>query len=207
VFLDPNLWACQYPAMIQNGLRGNAKPESALAKVLRSAAFLFPLLMALAAPAAQRGLPAQDGVLNFGKINENLFRGAQPDEPGIVSLKKLGIRTIISLRKTNDLWKAEESVAKTNGITFVNVPMSGLGRPTVETVHQILQIIDSSSSPVFIHCEHGCDRTGTLIACYRIMHDQWTSDAALKEAKVYGMSSLERGMKRFVQDFAKALKQ
>ena len=167
---------------------------------------LFPLLAALAAPAAQRGLPVQEGILNFGKISDNLYRGAQPDSSGIESLKRLGVKTIISLRKTNDLWKAEESVAKTNGITFVNIPMSGLGRPTPEAVQQILQIISSSPSPVFIHCQHGCDRTGTIIACYRIMHDQWTIDAALREAKLYGMSSLERGMKRFVHDFALALK-
>lgn len=173
---------------------------------LKQAVLLFPLLIALTAPAAQRGLPVQEGILNFGKINENLYRGAQPDEPGMVSLKKLGIKTIISLRRTNDLWNAEEALAKTNGITFVNIPMSGLGRPTTAAVQQVLQIIASSSTPVFVHCEHGCDRTGTIIACYRIMHDQWTSEAALQEAKVYGMSSLERGMKRFVQDFAKALK-
>jgi tyrosine-protein phosphatase SIW14 len=196
----------QNRAMIQAGLMGKGRLERTLGRLFGPAFVVFALLIALAAPAAQRGLPVQEGILNYGKINENLYRGAQPDEPGILSLKKLGIKTIISLRKTNDLWKSEASVAKTNGILFVNIPMSGLGRPTPEVVHQILQIISSSNSPVFIHCEHGCDRTGTIIACYRIMHDQWTTDAALQEAKLYGMSSLERGMKRFVREFAVALK-
>jgi protein tyrosine/serine phosphatase len=197
----------QNPAMIQSGMVIRTWHRSVASKLLGRALLAMAIIAILPASAAQRGLPAQAGILNFGKINDNLYRGAQPDAPGIQSLKRLGVKTIINLRKTNDVSKAEEAAARTNGITFISVPMNGLGRPTAETVRQVLQIIDSTPSPVFIHCEHGCDRTGTIIACYRIMHDQWPSEAALVEAERYGMSSLERGMKRFVRDFAKALKQ
>ncbi|QYM78746.1 hypothetical protein K0B96_15800 [Horticoccus luteus] len=57
---------------------------------------------------------------------------------------------------------------------------------------------------MFIHCQHGADRTGTIIACYRIRHDGWTADAALAEAKRYGMSEWEFGMKDFVRHFPAA---
>ena len=57
---------------------------------------------------------------------------------------------------------------------------------------------------MFIHCLHGCDRTGTIIACYRIQHDGWTSEQALREADQYGMSQWEVGMRNYIKDFEKS---
>jgi protein tyrosine/serine phosphatase len=102
---------------------------------------------------------------------------------------------------TNDVWLAEEGEACAYGMIYTNVPMRGLGRPTDEQVAKVLSIIETFPSPVFIHCKHGCDRTGTIIACYRIKHDQWTSKQALSEASQYGMSRWEVGMKNYVGDF------
>jgi protein tyrosine/serine phosphatase len=152
---------------------------------------------------AQRGLPAQESILNFGKISETLYRGAQPDALGLTNLAKLGVKLIINLRMTNDLWAPEEVLATAQGILYTNFPLRGLGRPTDEQIRMILATIAAAPGPVFVHCQHGCDRTGTVIACYRIQHDNWTSDAALTEAVRYGISRFERGMKRFIADFSK----
>ena len=60
---------------------------------------LFVLLLAITLCAArERGLPPQNGIANFGKVNERLFRGAQPDAVGITNLARLGIKSIINLR-------------------------------------------------------------------------------------------------------------
>jgi protein tyrosine/serine phosphatase len=152
---------------------------------------------------AQRGLPAQFGITNFGQIGDKLFRGAQPDAPGITNLAKLGVKLIVNLRMTNDVWKPEETLARAQGILYTNIPLRGLGRPTPEQIQQILGAIEAAGGPAFVHCQFGCDRTGTVIACYRIQHDKWTSDTALQEAVRYGMSRFERGMKHFVADFGK----
>jgi tyrosine-protein phosphatase SIW14 len=163
-------------------------------------------LLTLALPAvAYRGLPPQESIGNFGKIDERLYRGAQPDASGLKSLKRLGVKTIINLRMANDVWQAEETEAQANGITYINLPMRGLGRPTDEQVRQALSMIDTLPAPIFIHCKHGCDRTGTVVACYRIAHDKWSGESALREAVQYGMSKLERGMKQLITEFAKAL--
>jgi protein tyrosine/serine phosphatase len=154
--------------------------------------------------AGPRGQPAQEGIGNFGKVSDSLFRGAQPDAAGIQSLKRLGVKLIINLRRTNDVWPGEAANARANGIDYTNVPMKGLGRPETEQIKSVLSIIESSTGPVFVHCQHGCDRTGAVIACYRIQHDQWSSDKALQEAAAYGLSKLERGMKQAVAAFAKA---
>jgi len=144
------------------------------------------------------------GITNFVRVNNRLYRGAQPNGDGIKSLARLGVKTIINLRMTNDVWSAEEAEAQAAGITYTNVPMSGIGRPTDEQVTKVLSIIETGLHPVFVHCQHGADRTGTVIACYRIRHDKWTSKQALLEAKEYGMSPLEIGMKHYVVDFGKS---
>lgn len=146
------------------------------------------------------------GITNFARVNNHLYRGAQPNGDGIKSLARLGVKTIINLRMTNDVWSAEEAEARAAGITYTNVPMSGIGRPTDEQVLKVLSIIETATDPVFVHCQHGADRTGTIIACYRIRHDKWTGKQALQEAREHGMSPLEIEMKHYIAVFGKARK-
>ena len=58
-----------------------------------------------------RGVPASEGIVNFGKVNDVLYRGAQPDDAGLERLKRLGVKTIINLRMTGDSWKEESAKA------------------------------------------------------------------------------------------------
>lgn len=153
-----------------------------------------------------RGFPPREGIANLDRVNDGLYRGAQPNGLGIESLERLGIKTIVNLRMTNDTWVAEEQEARKQGITYTNVPMKGIGCPTDEQVVKVLSIIETFPSPVFIHCQHGCDRTGTIIACYRIQHDGWTSTQALSEAGEYGMSGWELGMKNYIRCFGRTHK-
>ena len=149
-----------------------------------------------------RGLPAQEGIGNFGKISENLYRGAQPDVEGMKSLKKLGVKLIVNLRMPDDAWKEEAAAAQANGILYTNFPMHGMGTPNPEQIKQLLGLFESFSGPIFVHCRFGCDRTGTIVACYRIAHDHWSNALALREAKRYGISRWEILMRRFVRNFA-----
>jgi protein tyrosine/serine phosphatase len=152
--------------------------------------------------AADRGKPASYGILNFGKVNDHLYRGAEPDSAGLTNLASLGIKTIIDLRTPREVWAREASKSAAAGMSYTNVPLDGLGRPTDEQVDHILGLIESSPGPVFVHCEHGCDRTGTIVACYRIRHDHWTIAEAMTEADGYGLSKLERGMRSYLAAFA-----
>jgi len=153
-----------------------------------------------------RGVPAQEGIVNFGRVSERIFRGAQPDALGVKRLGTLGVKTIINLRMNDDGWKDEASIAQACGILYTNIPFHGFGRPSDSQVNQVLQLIESLPGPVFIHCQHGCDRTGTVIACYRIRHDRWSEAKALKEAGRFGLSWFERGMRKYVLDFARPKK-
>lgn len=153
--------------------------------------------------AQARGLPAQEGILNFGKVSDHLYRGAQPDSAGIQNLKRLGVKLIVNLRMPGDCWKDEAAAAAANGILYTNFPMSGSARPTDNQVRQILALFQTFPGAIFVHCQHGCDRTGTIVACYRIAHDHWSGDLALREAKRFGISLFEVRLKRYVADFAR----
>ena len=156
------------------------------------------------AGARDRGVPPSEGIGNFGKVNDGLYRGAQPDAVGIKNLARLGVKTIINLRMTNELWKAEPVEANANGITYTNVPLKGLGRPSDAQVANLLTLIETLPAPVFIHCQFGCDRTGTIVACYRIKHHSWSGKSALQEAVKYGLSKYERGMRKYILEFGRA---
>ena len=174
----------------------------------QSLSFLCVALMLAGASfeTAARGLPVQEGILNFGKVSEHLYRGAQPDAVGIRNLKSLGVKVIVNLRMPGDGWVAEAAEAAANGILYTNFPMSGTGRPREVQVRQILALFDSCKDAVFVHCQHGCDRTGTIIACYRIQHDGWSNELALHEAERYGISRWEFSMRSFVRSFVRSIK-
>src|SRR5437016_13307841 len=48
------------------------------------------------------------GIHNAGKINDLLYRGGQPKQAGLAELKKLGITTIVDLRRDDPQKRSEE---------------------------------------------------------------------------------------------------
>ena len=153
-----------------------------------------------------RGAPAHAGIKNFGRVNSRLFRGAEPTAAGLVSLQRLGVRTIIDLTPPTDHRATPAAFARAPGILFRSVPLPPLGAPTDAEVTAVLALIESSPPPVFVHCEHGADRTGTIIACYRMQHDGWTEARAFAEAKSYGFSIFQIGMRHYIRHFPSHLR-
>jgi tyrosine-protein phosphatase SIW14 len=143
------------------------------------------------------------GVPNFHRVNEHVYRGGQPVNVGWNSLAHLGIKVVIDLRTSIEHpVKAEEHAVEAAGMDYINVPMRGMGAPPAESVLKVLTLmLAESRGPVFVHCRRGSDRTGTVVACYRILHDHWENWKALEEARSLGMLRIERGMMRFIESF------
>jgi tyrosine-protein phosphatase SIW14 len=143
------------------------------------------------------------GVQNFYKVDDQVYRGAQPSAAGFASLAKLGVKTIIDLRELGEHSQTgEEAIVKALGMQYVSIPMRGMARPDNGDVSRVLGLLnDSASAPVFVHCKRGADRTGTIIACYRISHDSWEPKRALSEARGDGMSFFQRSMQHYVLHF------
>ena len=143
-----------------------------------------------------------DGIKNFHQVDEHVYRGAQPDHKGFTGLAQLGIKTVIDLRESGHRSSDEEAAVNAAGMKYVNVPMSGLTAPSELEMKKLLSILeDESSGPVFVHCMRGADRTGAVIAAYRIHHARWDNARALTEAESLGMSIFQFPRKSFIRSF------
>ena len=166
------------------------------------------LVAALATVSAAQGLsddaPRFDELPNFHRVRARLFRGGQPRSGGIRKLAALGVNTIINLRDDDEREIIEEREAQAAGLRYFNEPFKRLGRPTDAQIERVLSLIAApENGVVFVHCEHGSDRTGTVIAVYRIAHDGWTHVQAKREAKRYGMKFWQRGMKSYIDNYSR----
>jgi protein tyrosine/serine phosphatase len=149
-----------------------------------------------------------EGVPNSGKINDHLFRGAQPRDPGLVELKKLGITTIVNLRQEDpSKMDREEKRAESLGIRFVHIPVNEWSPPTNEQVAQFLSIFrDNPQEKVFVHCHYGDDRTGVFVASYRMAYEKLPANQALKEMYFFGYNGRwHPAMTAFIRDFPSRL--
>lgn len=139
---------------------------------------------------------------NFHQVNSQLYRGAQPGAFGLRKLAELGIKTIINLRGEDEETRADQLEAKALGLNYVSISLPEISRPSDEQVERVLAIINApDKQPVFVHCRHGKDRTGVIIAVYRITRDQWTGKQAKAEAKRYGLSWIQVRMKDYIADY------
>jgi tyrosine-protein phosphatase SIW14 len=158
--------------------------------------------VSLALPAIGLAGKGPSGVGNFQRVDEHVYRGAQPTEQGFKALAKLGIQTVVDLQEGGSRATAEEKIVKAAGMRYVSVPMKGMATPSNESVGKVLALLeDSTTGPVFVHCHRGADRTGGVIACYRIEHDHWQNDRALTEARSMGMSWFQLAIQHYVQNY------
>jgi tyrosine-protein phosphatase SIW14 len=121
---------------------------------------------------------------NFGRVNSNYFRGAQPQGQDYSDLRQLGVKTVIDL--TDDGEASEEGIVTGLGMKFFRIPMTTHETPSAEKIAQFLKLVESpENQPVYVHCQGGRHRTGVMTAVYRMAEERWTADKAFGEMKQY----------------------
>ena len=150
---------------------------------------------------------AVPGIRNFGKISDQLYRGGQPNAAGIEQLKKLGITTIVDLRREDASERdREKREAEAAGIHFVNIPVGGWNAPADDQVVQFLSIFADPKQKVFVHCHFGEDRTGVFVAAYRMEAQKWPVSQAIQEMHFFGFNAFwHHTMTAFVLQFPTVL--
>jgi uncharacterized protein (TIGR01244 family) len=167
-----------------------------------SLAFITILLLAISVSVQAGEFKNLPSIKNFGHINDNYYRGAQPQNQDYADLAALGIRTVINL--TSDDAEANEKMMVENaGMKYYQIPMNTHVPPTTAQLTEFLEIVnDSASQPVYVHCVGGRHRTGVMTAVYRMMNG-WDAGRAYKEMKQYdfGPGFLHSEFKNFVFDY------
>jgi tyrosine-protein phosphatase SIW14 len=169
----------------------DSRPESQL--VPRPASWATPV-------APSPGLP------NLHRVNATLYRSAQPTRAGFALLETHvslangdpPIRTIVSLRTSQDdaSLVAASSTLRLEEISFKT------WHPEDEDVVRFLRIVTTPDlQPVLVHCRHGSDRTGTMVAIYRIVVEGWSKAEAIGEMTNggYGFHPLWQNLVRYIE--------
>ena len=135
-------------------------------------------------PDADSEVEPREALGNFHEVAPGLYRSAQPSRDGYKQLKALGVKTLLSL-KDNGAREREEAGAE--GLAVENVPMGGFSQPSFEEVDRALAIMqDPAKRPLLVHCQYGKDRTGFVVASYRVVVEHADEAKAAEEAKSYG---------------------
>ena len=122
-------------------------------------------------PITRAGLP------NLARVSPTLYRGAQPEKDGLAALPALGITTVVNLRSAH----SDRPMLAGTGLRYEELPLEADG-VRVEDVIRFLRLATAPwNGTVFVHCKHGADRTGVMIAAYRVVVQNWSKDEALRE--------------------------
>ncbi len=160
-------------------------------------------MLLLLAPACG-GVPPKaspnDPAGNFSQVTQGIYRGGRPDQPGVEVLAKMGVKTIIDLENDDAAIAAERGWAQAVGINHISEPMNGLETPNTTEVNDILaKMADPANQPLFVHCMQGHDRTGLLVALYRVEKEGWTPKDAHDEMMALGFNSLLMAMNHYFE--------
>ena len=158
-------------------------------RALRTYGATVVLALALAVPAvADSGHSTQLDqvhIVNFGRVSDTYYRGAQPVGRDFADLKTLGIKTVIDLQEYGD--KDEPAAAKQAGLNYIRIGMNTRVNPTAAQLEQFLKIVnDPAQQPVYVHCAGGHHRTGVMTAVYRMTQDGWNGTQAFAEMNKFG---------------------
>jgi len=184
--------------------------------VLWLAAGIFPggsPLAAQPAPAASTGtasVPAKaqrparwaqrlerPGLPNFFKVSDDLYRGAQPTAEGLKRLAEFKVKTVVNLRTG----ASDRKALAGTGMEPVELPMDAWRPNEADVVAFLRAAADPQRTPVFVHCRHGADRTGMMVAVYRVVVQGWPKEEAVREMTTggFGYHSVWKRIVKYVR--------
>ena len=142
-------------------------------------------------------IEGRPGLPNLHKVNERLYRGAQPEDGGFDELKRMGIKTVVNLRTLH----SDRSECEKSGLDYVPISVQAWEAETSEVLEFLELLNDPQRHPVFVHCQHGADRTGMMVALYRMVIENWSREDAIREMTEggFGFHSIWQNIVNYVQ--------
>lgn len=116
------------------------------------------------------------GFDNLYKVDQDLYRSEQPGSGEMKLLDSLEVRTVVNLRQfRND---RDEAAGTSLGLKHIKMNASAM---SYEEIVSGMNALLKSEKPVLVHCLHGSDRTGCMVAVYRMVKCGWTREEAIRE--------------------------
>lgn len=148
---------------------------------------------------------------NFDCVEEGiLYRSGQPGAKALERMVgQFGIKTIVNLRsedriKEDPPGQEEIQFAREHEVNLIILPY-GDSSPEVQTERFLSIVGDPANHPVLVHCARGRERSGVMVAVYRMAVNGWPPERALEEMKKYGFKPDEEPEKtRFVMHYGRA---
>jgi tyrosine-protein phosphatase SIW14 len=151
-------------------------------------------------------LEAAANIPNLHQVDENFYRGGMPNQAGLRQLRDAGVKTVISLANEKKYLASEKEAVKELGMTFVHIPMSAWRKPKQNDIDAFMAVVqDKDEEPVFVHCVHGRDRTGAMVAMYRIQEQGWSAEQAYGEMVDKGFRKFFLALKDMVFDLGEEI--
>jgi protein-tyrosine phosphatase len=150
----------------------------------------------------------EKGVPNFGEVTPTLYRGGLLNTTGLKALAKMGISVVVDTHANDE---SEEKEAKKLGMKYVAIPWH-CPWPHDEVFAKFLKVVhENKGKRIFVHCRLGDDRTGMMVAAYRMAEEGWTADEAMNEMRMFGFTRSHHficpGLASYEKSFPERLKQ
>lgn len=130
------------------------------------------------------------------QITESVFSGATPDkELGFSTLKRLGVKTIISV----DGASPEVKLASSLGMEYIHIPV-GYDTITVQQSATLTSVLSKKKGPFYIHCHHGHHRGPAAAAVMLIRNKLITKSEALSFVDKAGLSPHYKGLWKAIEN-------
>jgi protein-tyrosine phosphatase len=141
------------------------------------------VLLTWAAAAVADGVP----IRRFAQVSQGIARGGRPERIGLEAVARMGFKTDLDLEDDRGAVEREAQSARELGLHMISMPMSGFWVPNDAEVGQIISILaDPNNYPIFVHCQHGEDRTGLIVGLYRVFVEHWSRQDAYEEMRAHG---------------------
>ncbi|MBI5758292.1 MAG: protein tyrosine phosphatase family protein [Planctomycetales bacterium] len=130
----------------------------------------------------------------------NLYLAGQPQAEDFQLAKEQGIKTVLNLRKKEELTWDEEAAVKKLGLTYINLPFASPAELKDEVFDQARKVLrDKERQPLLLHCA-SANRVGAIWLAHRVLDDKVPYEQALDEARKVGLKAppLEEAAKNYI---------
>lgn len=160
--------------------------------------FILTVIVLTSSPAAR----AQPSPIDAQPVAPGIWRGHAPWlRRDYQQLQQMGFKAVLDIRGNQPRASARERRRlERMGITYLKVPMR-FGPLSAGSGERVLAAMQNPPAlPMFVHCNLDRDRSSAVIGVYRVRVQGWSREAAIAEAKSFGLRPYYFALNRYLRE-------